>query len=61
MRLVNRVCIMVRMKRTNIHLAPDQVARLKEAAKRKGVSAAELVRRAVEAYLNADERKAKKR
>lgn len=48
------------MKRTNIHLAPDQLERLREAAERKGVSVAELVRRAIEAYLNADERRKKK-
>lgn len=48
------------MKRTNIHLAPDQLERLREAAERKGVSVAELVRRAIEAYLDADERRKKK-
>jgi predicted DNA-binding protein len=48
------------MKRTNIHLAPDQLERLREAAERKGVSVAELVRRAIEAYLNAEERRKKK-
>jgi predicted DNA-binding protein len=48
------------MKRTNIHLAPDQIERLREAAERKGVSVAELVRRAIEAYLNAEERRKKK-
>jgi predicted DNA-binding protein len=49
------------MKRTNIHLAPDQIERLREAAERKGVSVAELVRRAIEAYLDAEERRRKKR
>jgi predicted DNA-binding protein len=49
------------MKRTNIHLAPDQIERLREAAERKGVSVAELVRRAIEAYLNVEERRKKKR
>lgn len=45
------------MKRTNIHLAPDQVERLREVAERKGVSVAELIRRAIEAYLDAEERR----
>ncbi len=45
------------MKRTNIHLADDQLERLRKLAKAKGVSVAELVRRAVEKYLDAEERK----
>lgn len=47
------------MKRTNIHLAQDQIERLREVAERKGVSVAELVRRAIEAYLAAEERRKK--
>lgn len=45
------------MKRTNIHLAPDQIERLREAAERKGVSVAELIRRAIEVYLEKDDRR----
>lgn len=44
------------MIRTNIHLAPDQIERLKELAERKGVSVAELVRRAVEVMLDKEDR-----
>lgn len=52
---------MVRMKRTNIHLATDQIERLREVADRKGITVAELVRRAIESYLDAEDRKRKSR
>jgi predicted DNA-binding protein len=48
------------MKRTQLHLAIDQIERLKTIAERKGVSMAEIIRRAVEAYLAAEERRKKK-
>jgi predicted DNA-binding protein len=49
------------MKRTNIHLAPDQLERLKVLSREKGVSYAELVRRAVEAYLRDEDKRKGKR
>ena len=39
------------MKRTNIHLTEPQRKRLKELAKKTGLTAAEHVRRAIDAYL----------
>jgi hypothetical protein len=48
------------MKRTNIHIAQDQLDRLRSLAERKGVSYAELVRRAIEAYLDREERRKEK-
>lgn len=45
------------MIRTNIYLAADQVERLKKFADEKGTTVAELVRRAIEAYLDAEERR----
>jgi predicted DNA-binding protein len=45
------------MKRTQLHLAIDQIERLKAIAERKGVSMAEIIRRAIEAYLAAEERR----
>jgi len=39
------------MKRTNIHLKDDQIKRLKALSAKTGAPLAELVRRAVEAYL----------
>ena len=47
------------MKRTQIHLALDQLARLRDLTKSKGVSVAELVRRAIERYLDAEEQRGK--
>ena len=41
----------VKKKRTNIYLRGDQVKRLKAVAERRGSSAAELVRQAVDAFL----------
>ena len=43
------------MKRTNLYLTQQQVARLKERSEREGVALAELVRRAVDAYLAWDD------
>jgi len=37
--------------RTNIYLRPDQLKKLKAISKKTGSSAAELIRRAVDAYL----------
>lgn len=51
---------MVCMKRTNIHIAADQLDRLRELAKLKGVSYAELVRRAIEVYLDREEKRTKR-
>jgi metal-responsive CopG/Arc/MetJ family transcriptional regulator len=47
------------MIRTNIHLPKDQLERLRRVAETKDTSVAELVRRAVEAYLRAEEKNAK--
>jgi predicted DNA-binding protein len=44
-------------KRTNIYLRPDQVKRLKVISKKTGSSSAELVRRAVDAFLEKEEEK----
>src|ERR1700740_765018 len=43
--------------RTNIYLRPDQMKRLKAISKRTGSSAAELIRRAVDAFLEKEEEK----
>jgi hypothetical protein len=43
------------MKRTNLYLTEKQVERLKERAEREGLAFAELVRRAVDAYLAWDD------
>jgi predicted DNA-binding protein len=45
--------------RTNIYLRPDQMKRLKIISKRTGSSAAELIRRAVDAFLGKEEEKKK--
>lgn len=47
-------------KRTNIYLRRDQVRRLKAIADRRGSSAAELVRQAVDSFLEKVEAKAGK-
>jgi predicted DNA-binding protein len=44
-------------KRTNIYLRPDQAKRLKAISQKAGSSSAELVRRAVDAYLETEEKK----
>jgi predicted DNA-binding protein len=49
------------MRRTNIHIADDQIERLKALAKNKGVSYAELVRRAIEVYLDREEKRAERK
>lgn len=51
---------MVCMKRTNIHLAPDQIDRLKKLAGRKGITVAELIRRAIESYLERHDKREQK-
>jgi predicted DNA-binding protein len=43
--------------RTNIYLTPDQVKRLKALNAKTGAPVAELVRRAVDEYLNKKKRK----
>jgi predicted DNA-binding protein len=43
------------------HLTTDQRAKLRELSERTGLSVAEMIRRAVDAYLEADERRKKKR
>jgi len=45
------VYIVVYMKRTNIYLPDQLLARLRALAERTGLSVADLVRRAVEEYL----------
>jgi predicted DNA-binding protein len=45
--------------RTNIYLRPDQVKRLKGISKKTGSSSAELVRRAVDAFLEQEAEKKK--
>jgi predicted DNA-binding protein len=45
------------MIRTNIYLAQDQIDRLRTVADAKQTTVAELVRRAIEAYLDAEERR----
>jgi hypothetical protein len=42
------------MRRTQVYLTDDQVRRLKRAARRRDVSMAELIRRAVDALLRRD-------
>jgi predicted DNA-binding protein len=39
------------MKRTNVYLREDQLRRLGVASKKSGAPAAELIRRAIDAYL----------
>lgn len=45
------------MKRTNVHLSEVQLARLNELSKRTGLSVAELIRRAVDAFLAREAKK----
>jgi predicted DNA-binding protein len=49
------------MIRTNIYLAADQVERLKKLAGEKGTTVAELVRRSIEVYLEAEENRQERR
>jgi predicted DNA-binding protein len=42
------------MKRTNIHLAELQIKRLRALSDKTGATVAELVRRAIEAYLKSN-------
>lgn len=49
------------MKRTNLHLTEQQLARLERLKDATGMSVAEHVRRAVDAYLKANEKKGEKR
>ncbi|HKN77125.1 MAG TPA: CopG family transcriptional regulator [Candidatus Acidoferrum sp.] len=39
------------MKRTNVYLREDQLKQLEAASKKSGAPAAELIRRAIDAYL----------
>ena len=41
----------VTMKRTNIHLTHTEIERLRKAAKETGLTAAEIIRRAVDQWL----------
>ncbi len=43
------------MKRTNIYLSEKQLERLRERSEREGVAIAELVRRAIDAFLAWDD------
>ncbi len=43
------------MRRSNVYLTEKQVARLRERAQREGVALAELIRRAVDAFLAWDD------
>ena len=43
------------MKRTNLYLTEKQVARLHQRAEQEGLAIAELVRRAVDAFLSWDD------
>ena len=43
------------MKRTNLYLTEKQMERLKQRSEREGLSVAELVRRAVDAFLAWDD------
>lgn len=45
------------MKRTNVHLSEVQLARLNELSKRTGLSVAELIRRAIDAFLAREAKK----
>jgi len=44
-------------KRTNIYLPEEQTRRLRKLAQKKDVSMSELVRRAIEEYLNKEEKR----
>jgi predicted DNA-binding protein len=44
-------------KRTNIYLRADQLKRLKQISNKSGSSSAELIRRAVDLFLNREESK----
>ena len=48
-----KVCIIgtMKMKRTNIHLTEEQRAALRRYAKKVGITPAELVRRAIDFYV----------
>ena len=39
------------MKRTNVHLPEQQIDELKKLSKKRGISMAEIVRRAIDAYV----------
>lgn len=43
------------MKRTNVYLSDKQLERLRERSEREGVAIAELVRRAIDAFLTWDD------
>jgi uncharacterized protein YnzC (UPF0291/DUF896 family) len=42
------------MRRTNVHLSTQQLAQLAKKAKATGLTVAELIRRAIDAYLRSD-------
>jgi len=42
------------MRRTNIHLTAQQLTQLAKRAKATGLTVAELIRRAIDAYLRSD-------
>jgi predicted DNA-binding protein len=49
------------MNRVNFHLTDEQRDRLRSLSERTGLTVAELIRRAVDAYLEKEEKKAGKR
>jgi predicted DNA-binding protein len=46
-------------KRTNIYLRPDQMKRLEALRKKSGATMAEQIRRAIDAWLDKEEKKEK--
>jgi predicted transcriptional regulator len=48
------------MKRVNFHLTEDQTRRLHERATATGLKVAEMIRRAVDAYLDREEKRDKR-
>jgi predicted DNA-binding protein len=48
------------MKRVNYHLTDDQIAKLQSLSEKTGLSVAELIRRAIDAYLEREAKRAEK-
>lgn len=57
----NQGVYIVRMERVNFHLTMQQIDRLRKLSEREGLSVAELIRRAVDAYLETRDEKPKVR
>jgi predicted DNA-binding protein len=51
--------IILTMKRVNYHLTEDQIKRLQGLAERTGLSVAEIIRRAIDEYLDKKEERMK--